>query len=516
MRQFFLFTMLMASLTIHAKTLYVTINGNDSNDGLSKDQAFYSISTAVSNIIAGDSILVGGGIYYYSTTITLSLDGSESDSCYLMACVGEKPVLDFSAQDFGDRALSLTGSYWYIKGFDVRYAGDNGMIISGGNNNVVEQCNFYENQDTGLQIGNGAHDNTILNCDSYFNADPSDYGDADGFAAKLDVGTNNKFVGCRAWQNCDDGWDGYLRGADDVTTILENCWTWRNGYMKDGSDPGSQANGNGFKMGGGDNSNADELKHHFILTNCMSFYNKAKGFDQNNNVGTMEMYNCTGYGNETSNYRFQKDLVAGESLILKNCVSLNGKVELADFAEEATNGWSDGFTTTAADFVSVDTTGISGARKSDGSLPDVAFMHLVEGSNLIDAGTDVDLVYYGAAPDLGAFESNYTDPVSDTTDTIPDTDTTSNTDTTTNSIAVSLIGNVDMWFSGNDLQLRFADNMVQSIELHIYTITGQQLLNISVSSNENSINCSGLDKGIYIVELISQNSQTVQKLNKGF
>jgi hypothetical protein len=25
------------------------------------------------------------------------------------------------------------------------------------------------------------------------------------------------------WMNCDDGWDGYLRGANGVTTTLENC-----------------------------------------------------------------------------------------------------------------------------------------------------------------------------------------------------------------------------------------------------------------------------------------------------
>ncbi|NIV12940.1 MAG: hypothetical protein GWN62_17160, partial [Aliifodinibius sp.] len=49
------------------------------------------------------------------------------------------------------------------------------------------------------------------------------------------------------------------RGTDDITTTVENCWTWGNGYLEDGSDPGPQANGNGFKMGGGDNGNSDSL-----------------------------------------------------------------------------------------------------------------------------------------------------------------------------------------------------------------------------------------------------------------
>ena len=78
---------------------------------------------------------------------------------------------------------------------------------------------------------------------------------------------------------------------------LEQCWTWGNGWLKDGSDPGSQANGNGFKMGGGDNSNSAQLTHHFILKNCLAFGNKAKGFDQNNNAGSMTLLNCTSFGN---------------------------------------------------------------------------------------------------------------------------------------------------------------------------------------------------------------------------
>lgn len=43
-------------------------------------------------------------------------------------------------------------------------------------------------------------------------------------------------------------------------------------------------------------------------------------------------------------------------------------------------------------------------RNPDGSLPDITFGKLVEGSDLIDAGMAVGLPYEGAAPDIGAFE----------------------------------------------------------------------------------------------------------------
>jgi hypothetical protein len=35
-----------------------------------------------------------------------------------------------------------------------------------------------------------------------------------------------------------------------VLTTFENCWCFKNGYLKDGS--ASIGNGNGFKMGGSD------------------------------------------------------------------------------------------------------------------------------------------------------------------------------------------------------------------------------------------------------------------------
>jgi hypothetical protein len=58
------------------------------------------------------------------------------------------------------------------------------------------------------------------------------------------------------------------------------------------------------------------------------------------------------------------------------------------------------------DFVSLDTAGVRGPRKADGSLPDVAFMHLASTSHLIDAGTFVwGRPYGGTAPDLGCFET---------------------------------------------------------------------------------------------------------------
>jgi hypothetical protein len=101
------------------------------------------------------------------------------------------------------------------------------------------------------------------------------------------------------------------RGANDVTTTLENCWAFRNGYLEDGTDAGENANGNGFKMGGSDDKT---LAHNFILKNCLAFSNKAKGFDQNSNRGSMTLYNCTGHGNQVADYRIRQSWIPARPL----------------------------------------------------------------------------------------------------------------------------------------------------------------------------------------------------------
>ena len=390
-------------------------DGSDENPG-TIEEPYGTFAKAISESAPGDTIYVRGGVYNLTSTITISIVKSGLDSlmCTMTAYRDEQPILDFSAQSSGSKGISLKANYWHIIGLQVKGAGDNGMEINFGMNNIIERCQFYENRDTGLQLSYGSANNRIINCDSYYNADPTDYGDADGFAPKLTVGSGNYFYGCRAWGNCDDGWDGYLRGANDVTTTLENCWTWGNGYLKDGTNPGSQANGNGFKMGGGDNQTVDSLMHHFILINCVAFDNKGKGFDQNNNLGSMTLYNCTGYNNIVANYRIQRDLVPGQILTVKNCASYDGAVQLGAFAVQETNSWLDPFEVTSDDFLSLDSDCADSLRQADGSLPEIDFLHLVEGSDLIDAGVDLGFAYNGDLPDLGAFESDYTTTTSHT------------------------------------------------------------------------------------------------------
>jgi hypothetical protein len=383
--------------TLRAQSYYVSPTGDDANPG-TFESPFRTIARGITAAtVPGAIVVVRGGTYPITATISISRSGTSAAPFRLWAYPGERPLVDGSGMALGLRAFNLSGSHWHVRGLDVYKAGDNGMRVTG-SNNLIDNCAFFENFDTGLQLDNGAANNLVVNCDSYFNADPSQ-GNADGFAAKLGVGSGNRFEGCRAWQNSDDGWDGYLRGANDVSTTLDNCWVFHNGYLKTGLP--SSGNGNGFKLGGSDNR---DLLHNVTVTRSLAVDNRVKGYDQNNNRGSMVLLNCTAWRNGT-NYAIDLPLAAGESLLVKNCVALGNYGALATFAIQQTNSWLPPFVAAENDFVTIDTSGLRGPRTPEGALPVLGFLRLASGSDLIDAGTPVGLPFFGTAPDLGCFET---------------------------------------------------------------------------------------------------------------
>ena len=132
---------------------YVATSGSDTSAGRI-DAPLKTISKALSLLQAGDTVYVRGGRYLLTSTISVPKSGTSSAMYYLFAYPGERPFLDFSAMSISgsNRGINLSKSYWYIKGFDIWKAGDNGIIISG-SNNIVENCSFSENSDTRVKFG---------------------------------------------------------------------------------------------------------------------------------------------------------------------------------------------------------------------------------------------------------------------------------------------------------------------------------------------------------------------------
>ena len=158
-------------VSLSAQPYYVALNGSDTNEG-TLSSPFYTIEKAIGVVQSGQIIYIRGGTYNLIATIAIAKSGVTNSLITLSAYPDERPVLNFSGQAFGSAGIKLTGSYWHFRGIDITGAGDNGMNIGGGSNNLIELCTFYRNRDSGLQLDNGASNNTIRNCDSYFNADP--------------------------------------------------------------------------------------------------------------------------------------------------------------------------------------------------------------------------------------------------------------------------------------------------------------------------------------------------------
>ncbi len=446
MRSIFIFlaTCIMSSATLFAqRTFYVATaaqGGNDANAGTSIAAPFATINKAISSAtIAGDSIMVRSGTYTHTTTVSISSKAGNALKHFVlsvykpdMVSANSRPVLDFSsmAASSSNRGINLSNSpYWDIYGIVIKGAGDNGLNVSNSSYATIEFCSFLRNRDTGLQIGGQSRKVTVINCDSYENADlgagtTSNGGNADGYAAKLDVGDSTLFRGCRAWMNSDDGWDGYLRPSNNITTILEDCWAFRNGYYWLDNSTTSSMNGNGFKLGGSDTK---DLANNFVVTKCLAFYNKANGYDQNSNAGSIYLYNNSAYQNLGRDYFFTSGTVtykAGAELVLINNMSLGSKgVSLPTASTStrslttATNSFSTA--TTHPEIISFDTTGVTTMRSVDGTLPVLNFMRLNAAAptpyTYIDKGTILSnntyrdtkgIPYNGSAPDLGAFELN--------------------------------------------------------------------------------------------------------------
>jgi len=408
-------TSAVATLTIAAAPTngnwFVSPTGNDANPG-TLAQPFATVGKAASVAQPGHIIYVRGGTYYPTATIRITNSGTAGNRISLLAYPGEKPYFNFTNQPYGaaNRGFLFTtnGNHWNVKGLEIGYAGDNGIKVEGSHLRF-EECVFHHCGDTGLQIGFGHTDPNpggllaafveVINCDSYLNFDKdSNGGDADGFAAKMHCGQGIVFIGCRAWENSDDGWDLF---ETDYSIVISNCWTWKSGV--------GQGNGNGFKLGG--NGTGGDSKGTHYAWRCVAFGHKVNGFTQNSHKDGLVVQHCLSFSNGNSGYNYfmEGSLNSGKTNFFRNNVSLpRSGVNTGGFIAdnnpvEQNNTWNLAVTANAADYVSLLEAAAKAPRLPDGSLP-TGFARLVAGSDLIDKGVNLGQPFNGTAPDLGPYE----------------------------------------------------------------------------------------------------------------
>ena len=504
---FMLCCMLASVMTASATDIHVATTGNDSNAG-TEAAPLLTIHKAIELVQPGDRILIHEGTYMITERIKIPALNTNPDlRCEMRAWPEEavgKVIIDGTNMNPNSEIafkqarciyVDHLANYWTFYGLTLQHAKDNGMKMEG-SYNIVERCTFRYNNDTGLQIGmykdwkieetksfpiSGTPEfnpgytycryNKVINCDSYENADTKAYsgsddgGDADGFAVKLFPGPGTEFHGCRAWNNSDDNWDLYMTYHP---VVIDHCWAYHAGYYTNASGNVVEGvNGNGFKLGGGGTAGgaafAQSTGAH-VVTNCVSFNNLHKGFDQNNAYEGMYVINCTAWGNEY-NYRFPTIFMYG-GMTIRNCIGWGATAQKSgvavgnheflspdkegyqdpdtDFNSWTTidgcspikEGYKEGKTQIvtqdhSSEFLSLSVNDFMAPREADGSLPNNNFARLKSNSIFKDKGTpiigftptrkmteaectavgleyitadDLYIPFNDAAPDFGAFE----------------------------------------------------------------------------------------------------------------
>jgi hypothetical protein len=424
---------------VYVGPYYVAPTGNDATGNGSITNPWYNLTKAWEVVQPGDIIYMRGGSYSYTTTqYLLNKNGTAANPIKIWAYQNEKPIINASSTFAYNEGINIEDcSYIHFKGLEitgyVQKDGTqwyNGIIAYDVQNCTFENLNVHHNC-FGMSMGNDngiTTGNLIYNCDFHHNEDPITampgypdlvpYSNADGLTIRIDgtsgVGTTNSVIGCRMWYNSDDGFD--LWGNEGMI-IIKNSWSFLNGYNFNTGLKGP-GDGNGFKLGRTYVEAPTQILRK--IYNCVAYMNSGWGFLRNGALCNMEVYNNTAYKNGTASIDWSGGFFFGEDggytvplpFYVKNNVSyqnvINATVTLTTNANH--NSWDSPVTVTDADFVNLISSELSGPRQSDGSLPNIGFLNLATGSDLINAGVDVGIPYKGLNPDMGAFEYNETLP----------------------------------------------------------------------------------------------------------
>ena len=422
-------------------TYYVAATGGSNSYDGSIGSPWATLQYAFSQLTAGDILYVRGGTYSPSTTYGNNRDncvyvsgrnGTSSSRITVSNYPGETPVItgaNLPESNSNKSGIHLYNcDYWTITGLVVEYIEDTGgttnfgigWYIASSDYITLDQCVSRYNDGPGFAVNGYCNEGYFIRCDSYWNADNHDSGGfGDGFIASHyggDGGYHTYFQYCRAWNNSDDGFDAFISdsGNNGGYITWEHCWAFNNGKAT------PSGNGAGIKWGGG-SQGLTESGVQRIVRYCISASNKAIGIDQSGSNDPSNAYfigvlhNNFSYANGSQG--FYNDI--SDASYFRNNISYGNTgsnwVDQTGFTDDH-NSWNGGVTVSSADFTGLDIDELDDARASDGSLPDITSFKLVEGSDLIDAGTatvysGMTITYEGDAPDLGAFEYGGGSPV---------------------------------------------------------------------------------------------------------
>lgn len=388
-------------------TYFISPAGSDDHPG-TKERPFASIRKANTLLEPGDVVFIRGGTYrmaeqdiarfdgIFAFPVVFDRSGTRDRPIRYLAFENEEPVFDFSdVKPKGHRvyAFAVAGSWLEFKGITItgvqvtiQKHTQSVSVYNSGNYNLFEQLTMRNSQAIGFYAIEGAY-NLILNCDAYENWDHTSEGgkggnvDGFGYHPKNAKHVGNRFYGCRAWNNSDDGWD-LIKSYAPVT--IENCWTAYNGY----NEGRSTGDGNGFKLGGYSGLEVAKVptpapRH--VLRGCLAIGNKQSGLYANHHTGGCDWFYNSAYRNKRNVNMLSRPSDngtdhPGEDHVLKNNLSFNGRMspELHNTNLKKCYLKNNSFdlkgAPSANDFISLNENQLKLPRKADGSLPDISLM----------------------------------------------------------------------------------------------------------------------------------------------
>jgi len=406
----------------------------------------------------------GEGDYYHvdGKSYKISRGGTPDNYVHYFAyppdwAIGSKPILDCDNLDLtgvtSNSAIRSSANYCHLKGLtirnvwqseDVEYPENSRAFYIGGTNTIFEQCVAHDIHGTGFWA-RWSNEFYYINCDAYNCNDihtpimPGN--DGYGFMTynkdePTVLPSTHYYINCRAWNCADDGFQTVNNGY----TEYDGCWSFHNGAL--------EGAGNGFKLGLSDLGSSNLQR---LMKNCLAAYNRASGIttnDKNKPAKYLNVYNNiiyrsynwnkVGWPYEAYCIMIEETSTPGDEAnrIYRNNIVYDCEAGFFWLGEGAVythsnNSWDSNpsVNVNSADFASLPATDaegfalLSAPRKPDGSLPDLGdYFQLASDSDLIDRGMIIpgfhcatagahpgeDCVeWYGSAPDLGAFETNY-------------------------------------------------------------------------------------------------------------
>ena len=220
-------------------TYYVSATGLESNSG-SVNAPFQSINTALSHAMAGDTVLVRGGIY--GEKVTFPKSGVLDKYITLKAYPGEQPIIDGGALSVNGREALITVNnvkFIVVDGFTVRnfktsFGDPKAIMVEGGSDYIVVKNNTVYGIDyTKLPLDGGCNailiigntndpvtnitvtGNTIHDCKTGYGENLTVNGYVDGFTISNNTIYNAQNIGI-------DAAGGYAANSNPSLNYVRN------------------------------------------------------------------------------------------------------------------------------------------------------------------------------------------------------------------------------------------------------------------------------------------------------